>query len=331
MKKLIGLLFFGMVAGTFAADEQTSNETLSRAESRPFYFDRLSAEDPNFFGYAIPYQDDELDDEEHLEFYISIKSPLFTKPDVWPKGFRWVDSVDAGGWIPHRTVFIYNGLYDFYLGSDRYPSSPIISRQQNPGAAFEWDGPKRTQWRLGYFHESNGQSVSTSNEYAEAEAEYGEEYAHSQVSRGWDYANLRFLFDSNPGRSNHTSFWWRYSLEYRRHFDFQGFGSMDKEDEIFWEPVDEQPEIDDYDGLRAMLEYTYDRGNGNILNGIMGRIEAKTGVADMDALENYTGKYTLNLKFWSTWISAFYFDGYGKEPSTYHRKTQYFGVGIELR
>jgi outer membrane phospholipase A len=28
---------------------------------------------------------------------------------------------------------------------------------------------------------------------------------------------------------------------------------------------------------------------------------------------------------------AFYFNGYGKEPSTYNERTEYIGIGLEFR
>ncbi len=274
----------------------------------------LSSDDPNYFVIADSLDKDTLNDDPHIEFYLSLGYPVHF-PDSW-----WVLKID-------RVIPVYNGLYDFYVGSSRYDSSPIISRRQNPGLVVEWDfearKPADTTVRFGYFHESNGQTLDDSAgtgaaEFNVLETRVDEEYALSHVSRGWDYLMTRVQYQSS---TNATSF--RAYAELRHHFDFQAFGNADSEEDIFWEPVPTEPGIHEYDGLRLLAEQKFKLCgiDSNI------RLELKTGYAGDEALQNWTYKPSF------TWgiLHLFYFDGYGKEPSSYHIRNQYAGIGVEFR
>ncbi len=159
---------------------------VSRAEeaSQKSYIARLQSEDPNYFVYASPIDNGELDgDDPHVEFYLSIQYPFH----LWE---------NARLWQPDHLVAVYNGLYDFYMiPGKRYDSAPVLSRRQNPGAALEWDAGSGGRVRLGYFHESNGQTIDADDgaaAYARELLQGGREYALSQISRGWDYADVRY-------------------------------------------------------------------------------------------------------------------------------------------
>ncbi|OUX38763.1 MAG: hypothetical protein CBE26_00620 [Kiritimatiellaceae bacterium TMED266] len=102
----------------------------------------------------------------------------------------------------------------------------------------------------------------------------------------------------------------------------------DREDKLFWLPPTENTTIADYDGLRFMYEM---HSLDNHLYGFSVRIELKTGTASTDAIQNLTTRVTLLNRIFGIPFSAFYFDGYGKEPSTYHLRTQYAGIGLEFR
>lgn len=311
-------------------------------QARPYQ--RLSSNDPNFFGYAYP-PDDELGDEAHLEFYVSQKYALV---DPWFDKFRYAaDPTGARAirarraWVPDRLFFIYNGQFDFYaIDSDRYESSPIISRRQNPGLALEWDFPDpRSKFRLGYFHESNGQSLGPSDadspdplellaaqqEFARKEDRYGADFALAQVSRGWDFWSLRYQRSSHGYMADFDPKWYQLQAELRVYSEDQLFGGS-REDAIWWEPGN-QAQIEDFDGLRLLAEGSY----GTESFPLLARIEYRGGVSDLDALSNASWKVTLGIKALNTRFTAFYFNGYGREPSTYHLRTDYIGVGLEFR
>lgn len=291
----------------WAADGGTNLASAAEAPQKS-YFSRLQSEDPNYFVFAHPIDNGELDgDEPHIEFYLSIMYPFNL-----PENDRW--------WQPDHILAIYNGLYDFYIiPGERYDSAPILSRRQNPGATLEWDIAEKSAFRFGYFHESNGQTIDGEDGAAAVATEVlqgGEEYALSQVSRGWDYVNARY------GHTGGDRWRWTAQVELRQFLHRQGFGSAATEDEIFWDPSN-GAKIQDYDGLRLMFEQR------TPIPGDVGlRLELKTGTADGEALGNFGGKVSLN---WWNCMTLFYFNGYGKEPSSYHLRTEYIGFGLEFR
>jgi len=76
---------------------------------------RLRLNDPNYFVYAFPLSGGDLRDDRHLEYHISIKYPLLGSHDT------------------QRLLFIYNGLYDFYiLDGTRYRSAPSFPAAKTP-------------------------------------------------------------------------------------------------------------------------------------------------------------------------------------------------------
>ena len=283
------------------------------------YLKRLESDDPNYFVLAAPVGDGELkDDDLHIEFYLSVKYPV---------GLDCVDSP----WLPKRFLFVYNGLYDFYLfPGGRYESSPVISRRQNPGGVLEWDLSEKQQARVGYYHESNGQTIDRMDGpkgYDVQLQQGGEEYALTQVSRGWDYVNLMYRHTNVPiGRYSLTG-----QVEWRFFLPWQGFGASEMEDSIFWEQDSRDVGIEDYDGLRFMCERRFSRSANAVLR-VLGkgalRLELKTSISSMNALGNIGGKASLTFR---DFVNLFYFRGYGKEPATYHRRTEYVGIGVQLR
>ena len=283
------------------------------------YLKRLESDDPNYFVLAAPVGDGELkDDDLHIEFYLSVKYPV---------GLDCVDSP----WLPKRFLFVYNGLYDFYLfPGGRYESSPVISRRQNPGGVLEWDLYEKQQARVGYYHESNGQTIDRMDGpkgYDVQLQQGGEEYALTQVSRGWDYVNLRYRY----GERDAGEYPWTVQAELRFFLPWQGFGASEMEDSIFWEQDSRDVGIEDYDGLRFMCERRFSRSANAVLR-VLGkgalRLELKTSISSMNALGNIGGKASLTFR---DFVNLFYFRGYGKEPATYHRRTEYVGIGVQLR
>jgi hypothetical protein len=274
---------------------------------------RLQSEEPNYFVIAIPQELNSRDgDDIHTEFYLSIKYPF----DIW-QGDRW--------YVPNRFNLIYNGLYDFYvIDTDRYDSAPIVSRRQNPGFTFDWATTEKGLFRLGYFHESNGQTLDTDDgavAFDQEAAQGGQEYALAKVSRGWDY--LRMNYTQLYGSTDDLAFMWQ--IEFRYFLEKQMFSSKAEED-IFWDPTYNGPVgIQEFDGLRMQAEVIKKLP---FFGHSSARLETKMGTSDWEALGHFSARASINM--WDV-FTLFYFDGYGKEPSTYHLRTQYFGIGIEVR
>jgi len=264
----------------------------------------LSGNEPSYFALA----QDGNDSKSHIEFYLSIKYPLLTTLIEKSLGER------------SRLYFNYNGKYDFYVFSR--DSSPIISRRQNPGVMYEYSRPPTAHIHLqsiktGYFHESNGQTIDTREEYLATE------YASDYVSRGWDYIPLELKFAVSEKR--HGIFGNFYlDLQGRYFLDKQMF-RHDREDEIFWEPVADQPQIDDYDGVRTTLSTVF----------LLPYLEAqeikfsaifRSGYKDF----NLSQRYEATFRLFDLPLYVYYFRGYGVELSTYHEKGTTYGIGFEF-
>ena len=308
-------------------------------------FAKLRSDDANYIVYATSQDDDTLAEDAHVEFLLSLRYPLV---EAWfERRHARIDS-PASRYIPNRLLLVYNGLYDFYVfEGDRYESAPIVSRRQNPGLALEWDLKRNARadnyrtLRLGWFHESNGQSLDDEDGngamlFANEVAEAGEEFALSQVSRGWDYLSLRFANGSasipdselDPYRSG----WWKLQAEMRLYCDCQGFGFISgREDDIFWEAVSEQPRIQDFDGLRLAMERSFSAERLGSDNYFITRLQLQAGTSEWSALATVSGRLSLGFALGQTRLVAFYHNGYGKDLSTYHIRTNYLGLGLELR
>jgi outer membrane phospholipase A len=266
-------------------------------------FGRLTSNEPNYFVY-VPDGDD-----DRINFNLSLKYPFYD-------GGAFPDTGDAvsGRLRKSRVYLMYNGTFDFFVNSRA--SSPVISRRHNPGIAYQYNwreqrGPNPFDIdavRIGWYHESNGQSIETREQYEQSAN--GLDY----VSRGWDYLGTTVY-------ASHGAF--AHELEVRAYCDCQAFGLVDgREDNIFWEDVDEQPNINDFDGLRYRMEWQWHKW--------LTRFELKTGNRDAEALENLSGKISLAHQG-NFPVSLFYFKGYGRELSSYHLRNDYVGIGIELR
>lgn len=315
--------------------EPVITETLER---RPYrnepYIRQLRSDGPNSLGFVAPVGNTELAGNQHIEFNVSVRYPFWERADnaeqeeaPW-RGFLW--GVD-------RAFLVYNGTYDFHMLPDeygngqRYDSAPVISKDQNPGLALEWDldADRLDKFRIGLFHHSNGQSLDKQDtvQFDEALAEGGLGFALNQVSRTSNYVQLRYQRVANA-EENITTNWQQFQLELR-----PVYFSVD--DTVFWEPGRvKQPKIQDYDGLRLMNEKFYSLNPLSSFlesTALITRVELKTGIRDDNALSNLSSEWTVGLMWRKLMLTAFYFDGFGKEISTYHLRTRHWGLGVEIR
>ncbi len=281
---------------------ETAAETKESDGGGPVHM--LTGNEPSYFALAH----DENDLENHVEFYLSIKYPLLT------------GTIES--WLGERSrlYFNYNGKYDFYVFSR--DSSPIISRRQNPGLMYEYLRPPVSHFHLqsfktGYFHESNGQTVDTIEEYRTLDN------AADYVSRGWDYIPLTLNFAVSQNR--HGFFGNLYAAFEGRYFlDHQLF-RHDREDEIFWEPVAEQPRIEDYDGIRTKLSTVL------VLPYIKAREIKFCATLRSGSREfNLSQRYEATFRLFDLPLYVYYFRGYGIELATYHEKGVTYGIGVEF-
>lgn len=295
-----------------------------------FSISKLRTDDPNFFGFS----DSDISGAiEHIEFGISIKYPLW----------EWTND--------RRLLFIYNGAYDFQELTDEkiYKSSPVISTKQNPGLAFEWDGESGTEkYRIGVFHHSNGQTFNEFEEDEDAEEtnkalwdtvltvddfnrirnDWGDAPAVERVSRSSFYTQFRYQRMDNLARILGSD-WWQYQFEIRPWY-------FKNDDKIFWETIEgEKPQIEKFDGIRAMGEIMFDPDRIPIVgpfiptDNLLLRGEFQTGL--WSPFENIGGKVSLGINFNSLLISGYIYSGFTKDIAFYHKRTNHAGIGIELR
>jgi len=293
---------------------------------------------PNYISYVVPSERDDKGDVAHLEFYLSFKAPAidFNSENSWARKKHLFFLPER--FKPDRLHLAYNGLYDFYINAltpedtDIYDSSPVISKIQNPGLFFEWDLPKykthsgNNILQIGLFHESNGQTLSDPSEFNSLVVNKSEEFALSQTSRSWDYISVAYEYKNyNIHEDTSKSLKW-FSLR----TELRGYLG-DREEDIFWKPVAEQPQISDYDGLRLTAETKFDFPWFKDKEQLV-RAELKTGISSLDALTNISAKVSYNIRISDgSWLSFSYFNGYGKDLSNYHERRKYFGVGFEFR
>jgi outer membrane phospholipase A len=283
---------------TAAADDPSDQQSKKSEDNKENHLTRkLSGNEPSYFVFAR----DNNGSFNNIEFYLSLKYPLFEN-------------------VVHRLLgpnidlyFNYNGKYDFYLESR--PSSPVISRRQNPGAMFTYNLEKQTYGlasiKTGYFHESNGQTIDTATEYATTE------YAEDFVSRGWDYIPLELRF-SFPEQLEGFTFYFK-----GRYFLPKQIFSHDKEDTIFWDLTDDS-KISDYDGLTLVLRKTVPINK--YLKDLKLTAVYRTGYTDFNLTQRYEATFsTLDLP-----VYIFYQSGYGIEISTYQERGYTWGIGVEF-
>lgn len=302
---------------------------LSRRQERGM----VTADEPSYFAYVTPFRNDSGDDD-HIEFYLSLKYPVF---DDWLSDLQsYFGGLDSNtgkslrGLTPDRMLLHYNGLYDFYASSSEpYDSAPIVSRRQNPGLSVEYTfAGGRDTLRLAWFHESNGQQLEEddSARFQELRDLYGDDYALSKVSRGWDYAQIRWSSNSLGFDDPLSSDWFNYQAELRFYCNCQGFGFIDgREDDIWWEESNSDV-IGDFDGLRVAVDGSLPDAGPLSLDA---RLELQTGLEHSFG-QYVTGRLTLGAKWDNIRLTLFYFDGYGRDPSTYNVRTRYGGIGFAL-
>lgn len=279
---------------------------------------RARAEDyipePDLRGYEPTYLVYAFDDEAHVEFKVSIKYPLLEST------IGWFGKMIGGS---NQVYFSYTGIYDFFVFSDEKvrASAPVISRLQSPGLfltntrpVFEGGGLETVS--LGWFHESNGQQIQDNATFVNTL------HAEDYVSRGWDYLGLDMQFrQKDPWFMDGDV---TYLLRMRAYCSCQGFGLIaGKEDDIRIFGGTEKAEINDFDGFRFGID---NYANKRLQYGL----SLRTGTSSTEALKHISYQVEVAYRVSNVPIKLFYFNGYGKDISTYHIKDSYIGLGFEF-
>jgi outer membrane phospholipase A len=99
---------------------------------------------------------------------------------------------------------------------------------------------------------------------------------------------------------------------------------------VFWELNRiTQPKIGEYDGIRLLLSGQFDVPNEFVTNVKLSAL-LRTGYQAFHFSQRYEATIRVKIKDFSIPLYAFYFNGYGRELSTYHEKNSYYGIGVEF-
>ena len=289
---------------------------------------RLTAWKPNYLVIASDHG------ETRLQYLLSIKYKLFDLPrPFWNR---------AWSYQPDGIYAAYNGLYDFYWYSR--PSSPVISRIQNPGGFIHLIPRPRERilhmdfLNAGWFHESNGQTTTNEQQYLRLYAQEGQN-VQDTVHRGWDYlylgSGMSFLPFDHPEVGDPATLTRAHQLftvfpSLRLYDGRQGFSGASEN--VFWKPVGFQPHIYDYDGIRASFNWTMIFPDTTILHVNMLALGAdlRTGYNTGYFASNWSKTVRLTVKMGYIPVYVFYFNGYGPYISDYSTWSQGWGMGLRI-
>jgi outer membrane phospholipase A len=319
----LGIISIGILLNPRISTAEEATPTPERLTESGNFYPRISSYQPSYFGWSFSQ-------EPHLTFQISIQYPFLP--------FEAFGSNTTNAFTGFRSglYIAYTGIYDMYPNRT---SGPTISREHNPGILLNFtqcfDQP--LVLTTGYFHDSNGQVITTREQYQAIP-----DHAQDFVSRGWDYillgseftflsledtnhaTPLHFLKDGSLGKQvpydptgNQTHLMLRAQGLY--FLDKQGFGTAWKEEEIFWMDVSSQPKRSDYDGIRVTF----------VLQNVHYRLAdtLRTGYT----ASHLTNDVSFTFRAWN-WLplSIQYHSGYGPDLSTYYVSSQFLTVGCEL-
>jgi len=291
---------------------------------REIYTERWAADRPNFFGWVYDF-----DEPPHPNLFLSMKYRMPLSEGSLLGMQR--PSFNLG----------YTGDYDFY--ADRRPSSPVISRLQNPGLFFrgftsgeyEKNGFEPYELGFGWWHESNGQTLGS---YAAMEnfAKYSPDGSHAQdyASMGWDYLALQSNWRWDPQIFGKSFSRLRLNSELRIYTGQQGFYGA-PEMNINTSPEVVTSFINYYDGMRLNGLWEWGDENNRLFKYFEIGAELRAGDSPevlFDHTRPFYGSFigSLTFRIWILPLTLYYFDGYGPYLSDYYQHTRALGAGVRL-
>jgi len=309
----------------------------------------LQAFHPNYFVLASDHG------ETKFQFLVSIDYRLIDTR--WPaqalRDAGRLFGLDAGAVPDHLgplewpvLSFAYDGLYDFHFFSP--VSTPVVSRLQNPGV-FVKLARRGAQYGdgigplgFGWFHESDGQTITTPAAYNELYGQVGQD-AKDSIARGWDYWYLSQKFSFHQGgdaepegvsQATQAHNLWSVMPVLRIYTGSQGFVNPVRQD-TWWLPQNPEPRIDDYDGIRALFSWKRVFPDTGFFRWrlVQATAEFRTGYDGGlrgNLMRNWSRRFTLTNTFGYLPVYLYYDNGYGPYISDYTTFSQGWGVGIRL-
>jgi outer membrane phospholipase A len=280
------------------------------------YWGRLQSHEANTLGYTF---DD--NDVPFLDFKISLKYPILheNKPQSSYLGF-----------LPYP-YFAFTGRFGQYIGTRS--SSPVIGKRFNPQLFGRYwldpDSKNESYIDLAYGHESNGQSITSQDEYINKRNSFrrsGEDanYADDYISRGWDYLGITW--------EKTVTLVPKKDILGTSHFEFRYFlenGLMQGEQEEYnsWENDSEGKSRKSVDGIRFNITFK-NPSDRWILNSRQVNLSLTTGYSNMFRYITYRGEVV--LEFGNIPVMLWVADGYNSDLANYYNHVTSVGVGFKL-
>jgi hypothetical protein len=304
----------GRGVAAFAAAALLSSPLLAQVpQSSGIKEAALETYEPNTLGFTH-----DSDDDTFLDMKLSLRYPLL------PNRFRK---------IFHDSELSFAATVRFaqYLGTRE--SSPVIGKRFNPKLIWRRLLPNDNYVDFAYAHESNGQSITTPEEFAfevQRQAAVGNrpDAAKDFISRGWDYLELASKHTPREWRSKesrgqlavYTSF--RYFLE-------EGLLQGQAEEYNAWENDPEGKPRKEVQGIAVFLkrEKWWDDRNARLTGAKLG-FGWETGYAKPFRYNTFRLEGRADL--FELPLLVFYQNGYNSDLAQYYKRVSTIGIALEL-
>lgn len=292
----------------------------------------LESYEPNTIG-----ETKDKDDVPFMDFKISVKYPLF------PAMLHEQIGPDT------NLYFAFTGRFGQYISTRS--SSPVIGKRFNPKLIWRqtlsWneetykcvsnpatsvidssqcksDRTPLDYIDFAYAHESNGQSITTLNQYLQARADADKpDFANDHLSRGWDYLEVtgKHVW---PGQNSKLS-GYLSGKYYLKHGLLQG----DPEEYNDWENNPEGKPRKSVNGLSGILKWQWKREifKDYIYDPKLA-IVFETGYSQ--PFKYNTTRMELGFKVIELPITFWRQTGYGSDLAQYYKKVNSVGIELEI-
>lgn len=294
---------------TSAAAEREAQQQFAREIKR-------YSHEPSSFGYTF-----DGNDENFMDIRMSFKySPI----DDGISRRATPDKAHAWKWHIPWVYFAFSMRQAFYIDTER-ESNPVIGQRFNPEVFGRYWLSDGGYLDIGYNHESNGQSISSAQEYAAKLAELADGgksagLADEYISRGWDYWEL--TWKNNLDTEKYGVDGMATYLVLRR-FLSEGFLQDGVEEVNDWETSGHLLRRSEVDGFLFRVKWSDQYNRNKYLR--KATYTFTTGVDNLFARNS--NRLELGLEFgWP--VSLWFSEGYNDDLVDYYRRV--FSVGVTL-
>ncbi len=293
-----------------------------------------SAEDPVLCSHeptTVGFTKDS-DDSGFMDFKLSVQYQLF------PKWFTDLLQLANDDLAYNSALYLaFTGRFGQYIGTR--DSSPVVGKRFNPKVFYRvWTDLDHE----GYFdltllaHESNGQSISSADEYQAARsAQKKPEFADDQLSRGWDYLELAWKGVLKKVTNDRTQKIERTLYSYVSLKKFLPHGPMQGRAEEYntWENNPERKPRNRVNGIAGMLKF-HEKGEWLTLfkNVIFQDVKVVLGyeTGTRHPFRYSTGRFEFGTKFLQLPLTLWTQRGYNSDLAQYFKRVNSYGIQLDI-